>query len=283
MKHVAMTGVILALAFSAAADDPYAGYIKMLRADTSYSAHSWNQVGNWDSGGVAPEPGSNYYVQAGMALWHPYSTDTDFNLWKGGQLVLAGLFNDNVSASNNNGPVIPDLVLLDGAEIRLPSLGPFAPAINGITTTVTVASSATNPAKLTTHLVGAINTAGNLRSLELSAHFKGDADSAFTITRPDVNSSGATVEYGLYFWVRDYVFKQYRGLLSLEGKNTILKPSGGITCNWPETAVRTASSRAACSTPSSTTTHGKPAPLRSTATNGRRRPFCNSFRLTTKT
>lgn len=259
---------VLVFAVSAVADDPYAGYIKMLRADASYSAHSWNQAGNWDSGGFAPGPGSNYYVQAGMALWHPSSTDTDFNLWKGGQLVLAGLFNDNVSASNNNGPVIPDLVLLDGAEIRLPSLGPFAPAINGITTTVTVASSATNPAKLTTHLVGAINTAGNLRSLELSAHFKGDADSAFTITRPDVNSSGATVEYGLYFWVRDYVFKQYRGLLSLEGKNTILKPSGGITCNWPETAVRTEGATLCLTNSAAFDNNTTNAYLRSLAANG---------------
>ena len=250
---------VLVFAVSAVADDPYAGYIKMLRADASYSAHSWNQAGNWDSGGVAPEPGSSYYVQAGMALWHPSSTDTDFNLWKGGQLVLAGLFNDNVSASNNNGPVIPDLVLLDGAEIRLPSLGPFAPAIICTTASVLLYSA---------FCVGAINTAGNLRSLELSAHFKGDADSAFTITRPDVNSSGATVEYGLYFWVRDYVFKQYRGLLSLEGKNTILKPSGGITCNWPETAVRTEGATLCLTNSAAFDNNTTNAYLRSLAANG---------------
>ena len=81
---------VLVFAASAVADDPYAGYIKMQRADTSYSAHSWNQAGNWDSGGAAPEPGSNYYVQPGMELWrwHRYVSRAHGYEWHATDIAL---------------------------------------------------------------------------------------------------------------------------------------------------------------------------------------------------
>jgi len=234
---------LVALAFTCslnvafADDDPYADYVKLTQSDTS-SNHSWDRIGHWDDpSGEAPNDGKNYYVPAGMELYRPASTDTSFNLWKGGQLVLAGLFNNNVSASNSNGPVIPDLVLLGGSEIRLSSLGPFAPSINNITTTVTVASSAASPALITSQLKGAINSNGGLRSLELSAIFKGDANSVLKISRPPVNVSRDSVEYGLFFWTRDYVFTQFSGTLVLAETNTILKPAGGYTYNWPNAAL----------------------------------------------
>ena len=229
---------VLAFALSAAANDPYADYIKLKANDTS-SNHSWNQAGNWDDpSGAAPSAGKNYYVPAGLKLLHPTSTDTAFNFWQGGQLVVAGVFDDYVSASNSNGPVIPDLVLLGDSVLRLPSLGPFAASINGVTTTVTVASSSASPATISSELVGAINSNGAFRSLEIAAIVKGDADSVLKITRPDVTAGNAAIEYGLYFWVRDYVFMQYRGLLALEGTNTILKPAGGVTYNCPDMALR---------------------------------------------
>ena len=163
LKTIAVVALVCSLGVALADDDPYADYVKLTQSDTS-SNHSWDRIGHWDDpSGEAPNDGKNYYVPAGMELYRPASTDTSFNLWKGGQLVLAGLFNNNVSASNSNGPVIPDLVLLGGSEIRLSALGPFAPSINNITTTVTVASSAASPALITSQLKGAINSNGGLQ------------------------------------------------------------------------------------------------------------------------
>ena len=259
--------------YVARADDPYASHIKLSQSDTS-SNHSWNRVGNWDdSSGEAPSAGKNYYVPAGMELCRPASTDANFNFWKGGQLAIAGIFNNNVSASNNNGPVISDLVLLGGSEIRLSALGPFAPSINGITTTVTVASSAAAPALISSQLAGAINSNGGFRSLELSAIFKGDADSVLKIMRPDVNVSGQPVEYGLLFWARDYVFKQYSGALVLAETNTIFKPVGGYAYNWPNVALRSEGATLCLTNNATVDNNTTNAYLRSFAANGGRLPM----------
>ena len=113
-------GMVATVLFSdhACADDPYADYIKLSQSDTDSNDHSWNQAGNWDDPShEAPSADKNYYVPAGMELYRPASTDTNFNFWKGGKLVLAGIFNNNVSACNNNGPAIPDLVLLGGSDV----------------------------------------------------------------------------------------------------------------------------------------------------------------------
>ena len=239
---VLVAGVSLFVLFGTArlfADAPdYSTYVQLTESDTGTSATttSWRSGLNW-SDGKPPSSGKNYYVPAGLTLVHPHAADNaDNNTWKGGQLAVAGIFHVYASIGDKNGCLVPDLVLLDGAEIRTDCYGPFY-LYNNVTSTVTVAATTANPAIISQHYY---NTE-KVRNNSLRAYFMGTSASALVYTRPLVNynglelaKGGAPFECRLY----DYSFKNYPGTWTLRGVNTYAKMAEGRAPNWPDTALR---------------------------------------------
>ncbi len=225
--------LLVALAFAcslnvAFADDPYADYVKLTRKDTK-SNYSWNVAGGWSDKKV-PHSDTNYYVAPGAILWRITNNDADNRKWKGGKLVLAGTFHSAVSASDANSPVIPDLVLLGGSEVRAETYGPFY-SVGDVTGVVTVAGTAENPSKITQHYYQS-----GTRSHRLYAKFVGTADSMLEYTRPFTNYSGTVIDHGFYARALKWTFANYPGTFRVTGGNSVFKPDSNYDFNWPQTA-----------------------------------------------
>ena len=221
------------------ADSPdYSTYVQLTESDTGTGATttSWRSKLHW-SDNAAPSSGKNYYVPAGLTLVHPHAADSaDNNTWKGGQLAVAGIFHVYANVGDKNGCLIPDLVLLDGAEIRTDCYGPFN-IYNDVTGTVTVAATMAHPAVISHHYY---NTE-KVRANSLRANFTGTSSSALVYTRPLVNYNGVELANGdAPFELRllDYSFKNYPGTLMLRGINTYAKLIESRALNWPNTALR---------------------------------------------
>ncbi len=210
------------------ADDPYADYVKLTRKDTK-SNYSWNVKGGW-SDKQEPHSDANYYVAPGAILWRIHNLDADDRKWKGGRLVLAGTFHSAVSASDANSPVIPDLVLLGGSEVRAETYGPFY-SVGDVTGVVTVAGTAENPSKITQHY-----SQSGTRSHRLYAKFVGTADSMLEYTRPFTNYSGTVIDHGFYARALKWTFANYPGTFRVTGGNSVFKPDSNYDFNWPQTA-----------------------------------------------
>ena len=114
MRAAALVGTVLLSTMGLADGDPYAGYVKLTRKDTSANS-SWNAAGGW-SDGLAPGATNDYYVAPGALLWRAQDKTDAGRTWNGGRLVLAGTFHSGVSEGDRYGPLIPDLVLLGGRE-----------------------------------------------------------------------------------------------------------------------------------------------------------------------
>ena len=216
------------LSGSAFADDPYADYVKLTRKDTK-SNYSWNVAGGWSDKKV-PHSDTNYYVAPGAILWRIHNLNADDRKWKGGKLVLAGTFHSAVSASDANSPVIPDLVLLGGSEVRAETYGPFY-SVGDVTGVVTVAGTAENPSKITQHYYQS-----GTRSHRLYAKFVGTADSMLEYTRPFTNYSGTVIDHGFYARALKWTFANYPGTFRVTGGNSVFKPDSNYDFNWPQTA-----------------------------------------------
>ena len=227
---LATAGMVAAtlLPVCAFADDPYADYVKLTRKDGSGSS-SWNAKGGW-SDKKAPHSDTNYYVAADALLWRANDTSVAGRTWNGGQLVLAGIFHVGVNASDANAPLIPDLVLLPGSEVRTVAYGPYYP-LNGVTGVVTVAGTAENPSKITHHYFQSAT-----RSHRLFAKFVGTAASVLQYCRPFINCDGAAADHGFYCRAEKWTFADYPGTFNVTGGNSVFKPESNRSYNWPQTA-----------------------------------------------
>lgn len=224
-------------AFGDGTDDPYADYVRLDRRDT-YNTPSWNAVGGW-SDGAEPDSSKNYYVAPNAILWRKFTTDDADRPWKGGRLVLAGMFHPEVSQGDQYAPFIRDLVMLGGSEVRTETYGPFY-TVNDEIGTVTVYGTADNPARITQHYYESFPS-GSLypRSHSLTAKFIGTEDSYLTYTRPFRNYKGQEIDHGFYCRLLPATFADYHGTFHVTGGNTIVTPDGNKGLyKWPHTALR---------------------------------------------
>ena len=234
--------VALAFAYSfnvAFADTPdYSTYMQLTASDTvddKAATTSWQSALHW-SDNAAPSSDKNYYVPAGRILVHAHTKDNAVaNTWNGGQLAIAGIFHAYVSIGNNNGCLVPDLVLLPGSEVRTDCYAPFY-IYNSTTSRVTVAGTMENPAVISQHYYNSDKE----RSHSIYANFVGTSSSALVYTRPAVNYKGRSLGNSLNFYLslHDFPFKDYGGTLILRGSNSYVKLAEARTFNWPNTALR---------------------------------------------
>ena len=239
-KPVLAAGCVVALgAVCAFADDPdYSTYVQLTASDKvedKAASTSWQSALHW-SDNAAPSSDKNYYVPAGRTLVHHHTKDNAAaNTWNGGQLAVAGKFHVYVSIGNNNGCLVPDLVLLPGSEISTDCYGPFY-IYNSTTSRVTVAGTLENPAVLSQHYYNSDKS----RNHSIYANFVGTSSSALVYTRPDVSYKGNILGkgYPFYCYLHDYPFKNYGGTLMLRGANTYVRLAEARTFNWPNTALR---------------------------------------------
>ena len=230
-----LAGTVILAMMGLADEDPYAGYVKLTRKDTS-SNSSWNAAGGW-SDGLAPGITNDYYVAPGALLWRIQDKTDAGRTWNGGQLAIAGVFHVGVSEGDKYAPTIPDLVLLGGGELRAECYGPLYP-VNDVTSTVTVAGTAENPSKLTQHYPSSFTSSGNARSHLLRARFIGTAQSVLQFMRPFRNYQPANIDRGFYCRGEKITFADYPGTFWVTGGNTIFKSESSITFNWPQTALK---------------------------------------------
>ena len=221
-------------------DDPYANYVKLSASDTD-TKYSWNVAGNWDDG-LPPSSDKNYYVPAGKLFFHPHSkTDVNndpANIWDGGQLVIGGTFNAYVSAANDWGMYIDDLVLLGGSLVKISGYGPFN-KYGTEYSDVTVLATTNNPAMMYhTHKTG-FQTDGTRRKNGLYARFLGTPDSGIIYYRGTTNDTGAAIDRGWACYAGNYTFAKYPGQLTIRGEHVIFNASGSnMAYNWPDTALK---------------------------------------------
>ena len=221
------------------ADTPdYSTYVQLTASDEvedKAALTSWQSALHW-SDSAAPSSDKNYYVPAGRILVHHHTKDNAAaNTWNGGQLAVAGIFHAYVSIGNNNGCLVPDLVLLPGSEVRADCYAPFY-VYNSTTSRVTVAGTMENPAVLSQHY----HNSDKERSHSIYANFVGTSSSALVYTRPAVNYKGRSLGDSLNFYLslHDFPFKDYGGTLILRGSNSYIKLAEARTFNWPNTALR---------------------------------------------
>ena len=218
---------------SACADgDLYSGYVRLGRADTDRSS-SWNAAGGW-SDGMAPSGSKDYHVPSDALLWRNHNADAANRTWQGGRLALEGIFHSVVNQTEAYAPMIRDLVMLGGSEVRSMGFGPFG-VVNGETGTVTVAATEVNPATISHHHV---NSSNGTRGFGLNAIFTGTPSSVLVYTRPYTNFNGDACDYGWFCLAGRNAFASYPGLLVLRGGNTKFMPLRGEAFNWPQTALR---------------------------------------------
>lgn len=234
-------GIVATMLISgrAFADDPdYSTYVQLKASDKvedKAASTSWQSALHW-SDNAAPSSDKNYYVPAGRTLVHHHTKDNAAaNTWNGGQLAVAGTFHAYVSIGNNNGCLVPDLVLLPGSEISTDCYGPFY-VYNSTTSRVTVAGTMENPAVISQHYYNSDKS----RNHSIYANFVGTPSSALVYTRPNVNYKGTILGKGFPFYchLHDYPFRNYGGTFILRGANTYVKLAEGRAFNWPNTALR---------------------------------------------
>ena len=235
---------LVALAFAcsfnvALADGPdYSTYVQLENSDTvedKSASTSWQSALHW-SDHLEPSSSKNYYVPAGKILVHHHTKDNaTANTWNGGQLAVAGKFHVYVSIGNNNGCLVPDLVLLPGAEVRADCYGPFY-IYNSTTSRVTVAGTMENPAVISQHYYNP----DKARNHSIYANFVGTSSSALVFTRPNVSYRGNVLGkgYPFYCYLHDFPFRDYSGTFILRGSNTRVRLAEARTFNWPNTALR---------------------------------------------
>ncbi len=230
------TMILPVCAFADAPD--YSTYVQLTASDTvddKAATTSWQNALHW-SDNAAPSSDKNYYVPAGRILVHTHATDNATkNTWNGGQLAVAGKFHVFVSIGNQNGCLVPDLVLLPGSEVRADCYAPFY-TYNSTTSQVTVAGTMENPAVLSQHYYNSDKE----RSHAIYANFVGTSSSVLVYTRPAVNWRGRSLGDSLNFYLNlhDFPFKDYGGTLILRGSNSYVKLAEARTFNWPNTALR---------------------------------------------
>ena len=234
-QAVVFAVTVLSMMGVSADEDPYAGYVKLTRKDTSANS-SWNAAGGW-SDGLAPGATNDYYVAPGALLWRAQDKTDAGRTWNGGQLAIAGVFHSGVSEGDKYAPTIPDLVLLGGGELRTECYGPLYP-VNDVTSTVTVAGTVENPSKLTQHYASSFTSSGSARSHLLRARFVGTAQSVLQFTRPFRNYQPRNIDRGFYCRGEAITFADYPGTFWVTGGNTIFKSESSITFNWPQTALK---------------------------------------------
>ena len=228
-----MFAVLVALG-AVATDDPYADYVRLERLDTS-SSSSWNAAGGW-SDGAAPDSSKNYYVAPGARLC--FSMNGTDRHWGGGQLVIAGTFQADVSANDRNAPFVRDLVLLGGSELRVDAYGPLYHSHEGETGTVTVAGTAGNPARITQNYRYSFGTGGYVRNHGLVAAFAGTDVSHMVYTRPYTNYNGVAIDNGYFCRIQPFALADYPGTFHVTGGNTIVALDSSAPFACPKTAVR---------------------------------------------
>ena len=216
-----------------ATDDPYADYVRLERRDTS-SSSSWKAVGGW-SDGTAPDSSKNYYVAPGACLFSMNGTDRH---WGGGQLVIAGTFQADVSANDRNAPFVRDLVLLGGSELRMGAYGPLYHSSEGETGTVTVAGTADTPARIAQYHPYSFAANGYVRNHGLVAAFAGTDESHMVYTRPYTNYNGVAIDHGYFCRIQPFAFADYPGTFHVTGGNTIVALDSSAPFACPKTAVR---------------------------------------------
>ena len=238
-RRAAILLVSLLVAGAAIADDPYADYVKLTRSDpeTDKMAQSsfWN-AGGWDDG-LFPHADTNYYVAADRDLMFCYgsrSLPLSTNVWRGGELAIAGRLITEVSWSVGNSPVIPNLTLLGGSELMLRVLGPFAKNYGNIYTHVTVKSSLANPAVISSQF-----SSGSNLYLDFNVPFAGDEESALVLTRPLVNYNGQTLDaHVLFRMTDDATFADFHGTLIFRGVNMQTDTAGVCGPSLPNGTLR---------------------------------------------
>lgn len=229
----------LLVAGAAIADDPYADCVKLTRSDpeTDKMAQSsfWN-AGGWDDG-LFPHADTNYYVAADRDLMFCYASRSlplSTNVWRGGELAIAGRLITEVSWSVGNSPVIPNLTLLGGSELMLRVLGPFAKSYGDVFTHVAVKSSLANPAVISSQF----STSSTLY-LDFNVPFAGDEESALVLTRPLVNYNGQALDaHVLFRMTDDATFADFRGTLIFRGANTHTDTAGVCGPSLPNGTLR---------------------------------------------
>ena len=239
-KSICVAGTFVAV-IAFADTDPYADYVKLKVSEWATTAKSWNAPGNW-SDGLAPDPSKNYYIPKGIQFWKKSPTNTNFaddfaeNTWGGGKLVIAGTFHISTTRTDGSSPLIKDLVLLGGCNLRAECYGPFYPR-NNTTGIVTVAGTVDAPAVLSHHYSESRTSTGYVRRHTLYAYFMGTKDSALVYTRPFTNYQPKAIDNGFFAVAPNFTFSQYPGNLIVRGGNTTFKPDSGNTYNWPLTAL----------------------------------------------
>ena len=219
----------LLVAGAAIADDPYADCVKLTRSDPETDAMAqssfWN-AGGWDDGRF-PHADTNYYVAADRNLMFCYASRSlplSTNVWRGGELAIAGKLITEVSWSVGNSPVIPNLTLLGGSELMLRVLGPFAKSYGNIFTHVTVKSSLANPAVISSQF-----SSGSNLYLDFNVPFAGDEESALVLTRPLVNYKGQSLDaHVLFRMADDATFADFHGTLIVRGVNMHTDTGNGV-------------------------------------------------------
>ena len=234
-------GMVAAMLLSgrAFADDPdYSTYVQLTASDTvedKAASTSWQSALHW-SDHLEPSSGKNYYVPAGRILVHHHTKDNAAaNTWNGGQLAVAGKFHVYVSIGNQNGCLVPDLVLLPGSEVRTDCYAPFY-IYNSTTSRVTVAGTMENPAVISQHYYNSDKE----RSHAIYANFVGTSSSVLVYTRPAVSYKGNILGKGYPFYcnIPNFPFRNYGGTLILRGPNSYVKLAERYAFNWPNTALR---------------------------------------------
>ena len=238
-RGAAILLVTLLVAGAAIADDPYADYVKLTRSDPETDKMAqcsfWN-AGGWDDG-LFPHADTNYYVAADRDLMFCYgsrSLPLSTNVWRGGELAIAGRLITEVSWSVGNSPVIPNLTLLGGSELMLRVLGPFAKSYGNIYTHVTVKSSRANPAVISSQF-----SSGSNLYLDFHVPFVGDEESALVLTRPLVNYNGQTLDaHVLFRMTDDATFADFHGTLIFRGVNMQTDTAGVCGPSLPNGMLR---------------------------------------------
>lgn len=226
MRKIAVSLVCLTMSFAAIAGEPSVydastGYVTITGSDTN-SSRSWNVKGKWSDGQI-PHPDTNYYVGASYALYRPHVDGGD--VWKGGRLVIAGTFHDNISGGIQNAGVVSNLVLLGGSLLRFPGIG-------GIKGNVTVVSDPEHPAKA----IYTIADPGSARTIYLESCFHGDVNAAMEFERPFTYGE-TSIGYGGYFLPRPWTFTNYFGQVIVTGGNTLWRPGSGQALSIAGTLV----------------------------------------------
>ena len=213
--------------------DPYAEFVRLEESDTSRKS-SWNQMGSW-SNSQSPSIENNYYVPADKVLW--YSDGNDWSddakgIWAGGQLAVAGILHVTASANNTHAPLITNLVLLAGSELRTGCYGPFG-IRNNTTSEVAVVGTMDNPARISQHY-----STSTLRVHILDAYFDGASDSALMYIRPYETYSGNPITNNFYCALPNFTFSKFPGTFIIRGGNTVCTPVEKHTYNFPLTAFK---------------------------------------------